>query len=542
MGLRRDAQSALDQCAFGAELLEEPSARAWGRASVALRQVDGDIGELLQAGALGDVPGLGPKAIAVIADVAAGRVPASLAELKARLPEGLFEVRRVRGLGPKKVGALWKELGITSLAELEQACRENRLVHLKGFGAKTQASVLEQIPTLREERGGMRRDDAQALAERTAAELKARGASEVIVAGDLRLGEELIEHLAVVAVGHVDAAGLDERVKVFPATPERTGTALVIATGPEAFVESLRERASARGLVLESIAAPDEAALFEALGLPATPPELRDAPFEVGETFAPTKRLVTRGDLRGALHNHTEASDGAGTLEEMRAAAGAWGLSYFGISEHSESAFYAHGLDAERLKKQLIDIERLNATPGCVLLTGVESDILEKGALDYPDEVLRALPLEVIVASVHKRLGADRAAATERMVNAARSPWAHVIGHPTGRLLLGRAPMEYDVEAMLDACAESGCAVELNANPQRLDLSARHAAMARERGVLVSIAADAHHVRELDNLEHGIAVARRAGLGPKDVLNCMELPELRAWLSARRERALAATE
>ncbi len=540
MGLRRDAQQALDRCAFAAELLEEPSARAWGRASLALRQLDGDVAERLQAGTLGEVPGLGPKAIQVIADLGAGREPASLLELKARLPEGLFEIRRIRGLGPKKVATLWKDLEITSLAELEQACRENRLTDLKGFGAKTQASVLEQIPTLREERGRMRRDEALRRSEAVMSELLRRGARAALLGGDVRLGAELVDHLAVVAVGDVDGSGLDERVTVHRASEAEAGAAQVIATGPDAFVQALRARA---GQPLEAIAAPTEEALFTALGIDFVPPELRA---EEPERKHPAKRLVRREDLRGALHNHTDASDGSHTLEEMRAAASAWGLSYFGISEHSVSAFYAHGLDAARLRTQLAQIEALNETPGCVLLSGVESDILESGALDYPNALFVELaqgghPLEVVVASVHKRHGHGREAATARMMAAARSPWTTLLGHPTGRLLLGRAPMDFDVEALLDACAESGCAIELNANPQRLDLSARHAAMAKERGVLVSIAADAHHVSELDNLEHGLSVARRAGLGPDDVLNCMELPQLRAWLDARRARALERT-
>lgn len=540
MGLRRDAQQALDRCAFAAELLEEPSARAWGRASLALRQLDGDVAERLQAGTLGEVPGLGPKAIQVIADLGAGREPTSLTELKARLPEGLFEIRKVRGLGPKKVATLWKDLDITSLAELEQACRENRLSELKGFGKKTQSSVLEQIPGLREERGRMRRDAAQALSEKVAAALSARGARQVLIGGDVRLGAELVDRLAVVAVadGPLDTSGLDERVTVLLTTEQHAGAALVIATGPEGFVDALRGKTTD---ALETLDAPSEEALFSALGMAFVPAELRaDEP----ERKHPSKRLVQRSDLRGALHNHTSASDGSNTLEEMRAAAEAWGLSYLGISEHSVSAFYAGGLDAARLKAQLLSIEKLNQTPGCVLLTGVESDILESGGLDYPDALFIELakenrPLEVVVASVHKRHGHGREAATARMAGAARSPWTTLLGHPTGRLLLGRAPMDFDVEALLDACAESGCAIELNANPQRLDLSARHAAMAKERGVLVSIAADAHHVSELDNLEHGLSVARRAGLGPEDVLNCMELPQLRAWLDARRAKALA---
>lgn len=532
MGLRRDALDALERCAFAAELCGEPSARYWTGAAWAFRQIEGDVAEMLAKGELAAVQGLGPKAIAVVEEVAAGKVPASLAALAEKLPEGLFEVRKVRGLGPKKVMALWKELGITSLGELEYACKENRLVTLKGFGKKTQESVLAQIPSLREERGRRRRDDAAVRIARLAETLRERGAIEVRPAGDLRRGAELVEELAALAVGPagLDVSGLDPSVRLTATTPEHAGWAWIEATGPAEHVEALRQRGAERAVALDASAT--EEATYAALGLPFVDPEDRERPLP-----AAPRRLIRRNDLRGALHNHTVASDGACTLEEMRAAAEAWGLSYLGISEHSESAFYAKGLDAARLRSELHAIQKLNQKPGCVLLTGVESDILEDGALDYPDEVLDALAaeggLEVLIASVHKRFAHDLPAATKRMVKAASHPRTAVIGHPTGRLLLGRAPVLFDVEALLEACRTSGCAIELNANPQRLDLSARWLAMAKERGVLVSISADAHHTSELDNLEHGLSVARRAGLTPDDVLNCMELDQLRSWLARR---------
>ena len=232
------------------------------------------------------------------------------------------------------------------------------------------------------------------------------------------------------------------------------------------------------------------------------------------------------------LHNHTLASDGSHSIEQMRDAAAAAGLAYFGISEHSVSAFYARGLQADALTEQTKKIAELNsAGAGCVLLTGVESDILEHGELDYPPEILSGL--EVVIASIHRRYRHDRETRTQRLVNAAKNPLTTCIGHPTGRLLLGRKPGDFDVEELLDACAESGCAIELNANPARLDLSAEHLMKAKERGVLVSISADAHSIQEIRNLDHGVAIARRAGLTVDDVLNCRPLEALRAWLQDR---------
>jgi DNA polymerase (family 10) len=227
------------------------------------------------------------------------------------------------------------------------------------------------------------------------------------------------------------------------------------------------------------------------------------------------------------LHNHTVASDGSGTLEQMRAGAAERGLRYLGISDHSPTAHYANGLVKKRLVDQRATIQALPDGP-CTLLTGVESDILPSGMPDHPTSLLKTL--DVVIGSVHDRAKQDGATLTARLIRA--TEWAHIIGHPTGRLLLGRPPSDIDMEALLAACAKTGCILELNANPQRLDLNATHAAMAKEAGVLVSIAADAHSVSDLDNLDYGITIARRAGLSADDVLNTRPLSELLVTLRA----------
>lgn len=537
MSSRRAVLSALERLAFAAELLDDPRARAYASAAWAVRQQKGEIEELFASGQLAELRGLGKSTLAIVEDVLTGREPAALVTLSAKLPPGLFEIRKIRGLGPKKVKALWSELGITTLGELEYACRENRLIDLKGFGRKTQAQVLEQIAALRDTQGKMRRDQALSLAAGVVAAL---GEARAAIAGDLRRGLELIEDLPIVTVA--DAIEVPAPARLITATADGFGAALVIATGSKAHVDALRERARQRSLLLdesglwrdgERVPCPEEDDVYAALGLSPTPAERRDTSVlvEVGRALP---ALVRREDLRGALHNHTVASDGAHTLSQMRAAATERRLEYLGISDHSVSAFYAKGLEVERLAAQRDEIARL-AGEGAVLLSGVESDILEHGELDYPDEILAGL--EVVVASVHKRFAHDRAAATARLVAAASHPRTAIIGHPTGRLLLGRPPVSLDMEAFLDACAKSGCAVELNANPHRLDLSAEHLVLAKERGVLVSIAADAHHVAELDYLAHGVSVARRAGLTAEDVLNARSLSELRVWLAGRRPLA-----
>jgi DNA polymerase (family 10) len=549
MAARRAVTDALERLAFAATLLDEPDARRWASAAWAIRSLEGDVEAMAADGSLAAVRGVDEAVLGVVREVLRGERPEALRAMEARLPDGLFAIRRIRGLGPKKVAALWKRLGVTTLGELEYACKENRLLDLKGFGEKTQRKVLAQIARIRETEGLLRRDQAQEVLDGVRAALPMR----VAVVGEHARGFELVRELAVLveaedpdaARAAVDDARPPEvEVTAHAAPPPAFGAAQVWLTSSAGHRRALIERAEALGMAFDvtglrdadgEVCCGSDADVYRALGLVPTAPERREDAVPLVERGRAAPELLTRAALRGALHNHTVASDGTATLEEMRAAAAARGLEYLGISEHSRSAFYARGLDAERLRAQVEAIAALNAAgDGCVLLSGVESDILAEGELDYEPPLLDAL--DVVVASVHRRHGQDAAQMTARMLNAVRHPQTDVVGHPTGRLLLGRPPSAYDVEAFLDACAAHGVAVELNANPHRLDLSAAHLAMAKARGVLVSVAADAHAPRELDHLEHGVTLARRAGLGPEDVLNTRTADELRAWVRARRRR------
>jgi len=553
MSPRRAVNDALDRIAFAAELLDDRRARTWRQAAWAVRNSEGDLRELYERGELAELRGVGGSTMRAVGEVLAGGKPAALIAYEAKLPDGLFRIRRIKGLGPKKVKRLWKELGITSLGELEYACRENRLVELDGFGPKTQDKVLQEIARLRATEGMVRRDQAEAVLGPIEHALWVLDTVEqVAVVGDLARGEELVRELAVLAQTRDEAAAAAQLERARPKDRDVTlhladaatfAARAVWLTSEPGHRAALSERAAARGLAFEAdglrdvdgapVACEEEDEVYRALGLSPTPRERRRDDVPLAEEGRARPRLVRREDLRGALHNHTVESDGSATLEQMRAAARDAGLEYLHISEHSESAYYARGLEVERLDAQLAQIDALNDDPdGCVLLTGIESDIREDGSLDYPDEVLDRL--DVVVASVHRRGPLDAAQMTERMVRAASHRHTDVVGHPTGRLLLGRAPIDFDVEAFLDACAANGVAVELNANPHRLDLNERHLAMAKERGLLVSIAADAHATRELANLEHGVVVARRAGLTPEDVLNTRSLAELKQWIAARR--------
>jgi DNA polymerase (family 10) len=561
---KRTVADVLGRYAFALELLEGSSHRskAYANASRTVWQLQGDLSAMRAAGTLAEVRGLGPTVVSVIATVLDGREPEELASLEASIPGSLLELRRIKGLGPAKIRALWKGLDVLSLADLEQACSENRLVALEGFGKKTQANVIAAIEALRAQEGTLLRDQALAFIARLADALAAAGLSRVVAVGGLARGHETADRLELLVLGgraEIDAAlaaagveaGRLEGTQVLAHVADEAsfGVRELALTASPGHLARLVEHAARRGLSLtaEGLAGPggaplevrDAEAVYAALGLWPTPAERREDETPLVLLGTPAPALVSRRDLRGALHNHTVASDGSATLAEMRAAAAAAGLAYLGISEHSQSADYARGLTPERLAAQRGELRALNAEAAegtlPVLLSGVESDILADGSLDYAREELE--PLEVVIASGHRRFGLDRAQSTARMIRAARDPMTDVIGHPTGRLLLGRPPNDFDVEAFLDACASSGCAVELNGSPHRLDLEARWLAMARERGVPVSIAADAHATGELAHLEHGVVLARRAGLRPEDVLNTRPLDELRRWLAARRARA-----
>ena len=559
---RRAVVRTLDKISFGVGLTGGRSAKTYAFAARTLQRVEGDIHDLFESGALAELKGIGPSVLEVVGDVLAGRVPDRLAKVEAEVPEGLFELRRVRGLGASKIATLWQELGVTNLADLEYACTENRLVDLPGFGAKSQATIFAALERVLMDRGRFRRDQITAAIDALLPDLDAHpGIARHRVVGEFRRGYELVnDGLQVVVAGDgltADAVAEALDGKVGPMgrvslVVEGVQTTLIVGdrvagfgglcvlhTGSEEHVQALRDGAAEDGLYFDEIVehAAEEGSLYATLGLDTPAAERREA----GVVVAPRGRrgpaLVHLVDLQGALHNHTTASDGRDSLETMQAAAAELGLRYLGISEHSQSAHYAGGLDPDALTQQREAIARANAA--CVLLAGVESDILADGSLDYDESSLANL--DFVVASVHQRHGQGGEEMTQRMVAAAHHPYADVIGHPTGRLLLGRPPTDLDVERLIDACAASGCAVELNASPHRLDLDARALAIAKERGVLVSIAADAHSAGALRNLEYGIAVARRAGLTPQDVLNCLPLDLLRAWLEARRQRALASS-
>jgi len=531
-------------------------ARAYVRAAESLETLTEPLDRRIAENRLTEVPGIGDALAAVIAELHRTGTYPLLEKLRQDIPEGVLNMLSVPGLRPDKILLLYKEGGITGLAELEEAASEDRLRGMKGIGAALQRKILQGMAIRKTAQGG--RHVHRAAEQLAAAEAELRqsqpGLVRVVPAGGVRRGGEIVADLAVVAeVERLDSGpGVVKSgaLAVHVTDAQHFGSSLLQATGSERHLQQLRDLATSAGLSLspdglrrgrEIVASRAEEDVYKALGLPYIEPELREGRDEIALAKAGRlSRLVRSADVNGILHAHTDASDGVNTLEEMAEAARSRGYEYIGITDHSKSAHYAGGLTIPEVEEQHAEIDRLNERFGgrFRIFKGIESDILPDGSLDYPDEILRRFDL--IIASVHGQFRMGRDAQTERLVRASANPFVSVIGHMTGRQLLRRPGYDLDIERVLHACAEHGVAVEINGNPWRLDLDWRWHQRGCELGCLFSINPDAHSVPEIDSSTHwGVEVARKGGLGRDRVVNALDLSAFTRWLDTRRSRAVA---
>ncbi|MFA7095280.1 MAG: DNA polymerase/3'-5' exonuclease PolX [Gammaproteobacteria bacterium] len=541
--------------------------RAYRNAALSLRSFGQDIPTLLKQGeALPKLPGIGKELETKIREIVETGRSTALDELHRQIPAGLAALTRIPGLGPRRVHALHRHLGIETLDQLREAAEQGRIRTLPGFGAKTEARVLEAVRARLDTGRRFRLATAMQYAEPLTKYLQQiPGVSQVVVAGSYRRRMETVGDLDLLATAAAKSpimerfAAYGEVQEVLSQGPTRStvilrsglqvdlrvvpkasfGAALHYFTGSKAHSIAIRRLAQRRGLKINEygvfrgekrIAGKTEEEVYRAVGLPCIPPELREDRGEI--TAARAGRLpalVELAHLRGDLHVHTKASDGQHTLREMALAARDLGLEYLAITEHSQRLTVARGLDAERLTRQMEEIDRLNEElDGITLLKGIEVDILEDGRLDLPDKVLGRLDL--VVASVHSHFGLSRERQTERVLRAMDRPHFTLLAHPTGRLLEEREPYDIDLERIIRRARERGCFLELNANPRRLDITDIYCQMAKAEGVLVSINSDAHRTTDFHNLHFGIGQARRGWLEPANVLNTRPLQELRELL------------
>ncbi|HTJ78186.1 MAG TPA: DNA polymerase/3'-5' exonuclease PolX [Rariglobus sp.] len=558
--------------------------RAYQAGARALESIeDEELATLIREERLKSVKGIGDALAQKIGELHATGKLEFFEKLQASIEPGLIEMLEVPGLGPKKIRALHDKLGLATLADLAAACTDGRVAALDGFGEKSQQKILEGIRN--REAYGKRHLwwDAHEVASPIVAGLRALPqVFQAEAAGSLRRGLETVGDLdfivaatevapvvewfatqadvkEVTARGETKASvrfesGLQADLRLVP--PEQFAFALHHFTGSKDHNVAMRQRALARGLSLSEwglvpaegegtakekagggahgVQAKDETSLFAALGLAFIPPELREG---LGEIEAAEKgelpRLVEAGDLRGAFHNHTTASDGRNTLAEMTAAAEALGWEYLGVADHSKSSFQAKGLSEERLAAQVAEIQALNASGRFKtrVLTGTECDILPDGRLDYADEVLAQL--DYVVASVHSSFSQSAEEMTARIIRAIEHPRTTMLGHATGRLLLRREGYAVNLSKIIDAAIAHRVIIELNASPWRLDLDWRQWRKAAARGLLCAINPDAHETSGLEHVRAGINAARKGWLMRENVLNTRSLADVRRWFSER---------
>ena len=550
--------------------------RAYQNAARTVGALEGDIDELVRSGQLARTPGLGKTLVARVTELVTTGHMELYDKLQAEVPTGLREMLRIPGLGPKRVRQIYETLHIETLADLRTAAENGQIASLPGFGEKSQEKILKGLIFLTEHQDKYRFDVAEADALAIAAAL--RELPQVVrlsIAGSLRRHKEVVKDMDIVAsvARDTDRAAVMDTLVALPQVNSVTGrgdtkTSVILHsgialdlrlvtddefpyalhhfTGSKEHNVALRGKAHAEGIKIneyglfrgdELISCKDEVDIYRALGMHYVPPELRE---DRGEIEAARKgelpRLVTFEDLKGILHVHTTWSDGQTSIREMAEATLALGKQYLGICDHSKLAAYAGGLNAAAVRRQQEEIDRLNEEYAgrFRILKGTECDILKDGTLDFDEKTLATF--DFVVASIHSNFNLPPEEQTQRLIRAIENPYCSILGHPTGRILLGREGYAPDLEAVIDRAGELGVAIELNADPHRFDLDWRLLRYATDRGVKIPINPDAHSPAGLLNTRYGVGVGRKGWLTPDQVLNTLPVDALLAFFAAQRER------
>ena len=538
---------------------------AYRRAARSVEDLAEDIETLHRQGRLGTIPGFGAAITEKVKEFLETGKLRYLETIGEGFPGGLLDLVRIPGLGPKKAQALWRDLGVTTVDELREACERHRVQRLKGFGEKTEEKILAGIRLLGEARGRKLISEVLGVAETILAHLRANPAIErAVTTGSLRRMKETVGDLDflvlsadppaaartftsmplvqdIVMSGDTKSTvilqgGLQADLRVLDRTS--WGSGLQYFTGSKDHNIRMRGLAIEQGLKLSEyglfrgevpVAGETEEGIYEALGLRYVEPELREDSGEIAAAAAgrlPT--LVRRGEIRGDFHAHTRLTDGVNSLEEMAAEARSLGYAYLGLSEHSQSLIIARGLDPDQVRLRKKEVEGFNRrSSGLQLLFGTECDILKDGSMDYPDDVLK--DFDYVVASVHSQMKLPRDEQTQRVITAVANPHVNILAHPTTRKFGQRDPIDIDLEKVFDAAARNGTAVEINSGGNRMDLNGAQAKLAREMGCVLTTNTDAHSTGELHTMRFAVGLARRGWLEAKDVVNTWELDRVRSF-------------
>lgn len=520
-----------------------------------IRRIDQDIKAMFEDGSLTAVKGVGKGILSFIKDFIENGTSTELTGLLDQIPEDVIEMFNIRGMGARKVKQLVEEYGIKSIAELEHACREGRISEIKGFGAKTEAKLLIEIEKIKESKNFLHLHKALKIGNELTEKLqKLKSVKEIYLSGELRRIREVISKIEVVVlvsnksdflselynpfnINKIESLYDSDRVELLSYAPIKTVLFLVenssllpkilfLSTGEEKFINELSDKSKIKGKSEEEI--------FKNLQMPFIIPEMREQDFFTLPEHLRKNTSLSLDDFKGFFHFHTTYSDGMNTLEEMVNAGREIGFKYFAVCDHSKTAFYANGLDENRIVKQREEIIKFNKKSNAKVYHGIESDILKDGSLDYEEVVLKKF--DFIVASIHSIFTLSEAEMTKRIIKAIENPYTDVLAHPTGRLLLSRDGYKVDIKKVIDACVSNDVAIEINASPYRLDLDWRNIYYAREKGCRFSINPDAHSVDEIKNINYGIAVAKKGGVQPGEIINCFSEKEFNKFINRKVKR------
>ena len=509
--------------------------RSYSSAYNTLRKFPKPFTEMSE-GEIKEIPGVGKAIQEKIMELTSTGQMAILQKYLEVTPPGIVEMLMIKGLGPKKVDKLWKELEIESPGELLYACNENRLIDLKGFGVKTQTSIKEQIEYHLSSRDKFHFASLEKPALSLVEEIQEQYPNELTeVTGEIARRCQIVNQIEILTT--VDPEVFDAYLNENGEHEYEGYPVMFMESEIENFWQILIETSSDESYLnhfgLEGVDGESEEDIYEKLELDFHPAFVRDKenidwlhrnPFD-------ESLIIADEDIKGVVHNHSTYSDGVNTLEEMALQTEKLSYEYLVMTDHSKSAFYANGLNEDRLLNQIEEIAELNNKVGIKVFTGIESDILFNGDLDYSDDILKQL--DVIVASVHSVLKMDEEKATSRLIKAIENPYTRILGHPTGRLLLSRKGYPVNFTKVIDACAANNVAIEMNANPYRLDMDWRFIQQAMDAGVMISINPDAHSIAGIDDIHYGVCAASKGGLTIDMCLNTKDLQEFESWISEK---------